>query len=379
MTLSMNNLVEKKASFSVDAEVPEPEAKVAKAPGQSKTQGDDTAPMQGSSAKKVSSEMYNEKHGNGAAKNSMKNSMKPKMSEEPADSSDKDDEEKNSSKNDKTSKMASGNGKDHGDKVPVMQGSSKIKESSEISHDDLDLSEDLNAMFEGSDLSEETQNKIKTIFETAVVSKINEKLAELSEKMAEENKSAQEKISDDLTVKMDQYLDHVVEHWLEDNKLAVESGLKTQLTEEFLVGLKNLFTEHYIDIPEEKVNVVEELAARVSDLEEKLNSQIDENVNLKQKINEFERDVTFVEVTEGLTETQIAKLESLSESINADSVDSYKSKLQTLRQNYFPVTTASSEISLDDEPVEVDEEGEPKQVSPAMSSYVSAISRIIKK
>jgi len=360
MTLSMNDLIEKKANaregaFGPGNEVPEPVAKVAKAPvagngnGNAKAEGHDNGKANGSG------KANGKANGNGKAN---LNGV------EGDDAEVSDDVEKKA--------------KDKEDKA-IMRAS-KIKETIEISREDLDLSEDLSAMFEGSDLSEETQEKITVIFETAVVTKINEKLAELSAQLAEETTSAQDQVCEELTDKMDQYLDHVVEHWLEDNKLAVETGIKTQLTEEFLAGLKNLFTEHYINIPEEQVNVVEELAARVSELEEKLNSQIDENVGLRQEIEGFEHDVAFVEVAEGLTETQIAKLESLSESINAESPVSYKTKLQTLRENYFPAdTTRSNDKTLDDEPVDADGEEGTQRVTPEMSSYMSAISRAVKK
>jgi len=167
---------------------------------------------------------------------------------------------------------------------------------------------------------------------------------------------------------------------MEENKLAVDSGLRGEIAESFISGLKGLFEDHYIDIPEEKVDVVEELASKVEELESKLNESIEEAIELKKKNEEFERAVVFAEEIDGLTETQIAKMESLSEAIDFESEEDFRDKLQTIRENYFdgPKEVITETAGLDDEPIEIDDE-EPATPKGAMGAYVASISRQVKK
>lgn len=270
--------------------------------------------------------------------------------------------------------------KDQGDKSAPMQGSSKKAPS--ITAEDIDVSDDVNAIFEGSELTEEFKTKATNIFETAVVAKVNEMVAELAEEMEADLEASYSVISEEMSEKLDEYLDSVVEHWLEENRLAVDIGLKTQLTEQFLLGLRNLFTENYVDIPEDKVDVVEELAARVEELENQLNDTMNENMELKSQVGTVERAQAFAEVAEGLTDTQAAKLESLSEAVEFDSVEGFKEKIQTLRENYFPSssnTTLNESNTLDEEPVEGTEEEVTPQGDASVAAYAAALSRHIKK
>jgi hypothetical protein len=316
-----------KASYGVNAEVPEPTGKTAQAPGKSKKQGDASAPAQGSSDIET-----------------------PGQSGTAIEVSEDEDQDEES-----------------------------FIDAQRISSGDIDISEDVAAMFAGVDLSEDFKSKVTDIFETALVSKVNEKLEQIAEAAQIELESAKEELSEQLSTKLDEYLDYVIEQWMEENKLAVDTGLKSQVVEEFLSGLRNLFLEHYIDIPEEKVDVVEELAARVEELESSLNEEITKNMHLKQQVGGFEREVAFSEMTEGLTQTQVAKLESLVEAIDYSDIDSFKSKIVTLRENYFPSQQVLTEqrYSLDDEPI--DEEVTSKHVEPSMAGYVDAIARSIKK
>ena len=170
---------------------------------------------------------------------------------------------------------------------------------------------------------------------------------------------------------------------MEQNAVAVERGLKAEIVESFMSGLKGLFEEHYIDIPDEAVEVAEELASKVEALESAINEEIEKNVELTAKLKEFERDIAFAQVSEGLTDTQVAKLQSLSEAVEFESVDTYKSKIATLRESYFPTTGKASQlsesVSFDEEPVGDLEEGAEKQVPVEMAAYMSAITRGIKK
>jgi hypothetical protein len=191
-------------------------------------------------------------------------------------------------------------------------------------------------MFEGADdLNEEFKEKAATIFEAAVVAKVNEQLEKISTnfeaELAEEVETLQKEMSDNL----DQYLDYVVEQWMGENRLAVEQGLKAEMVEDFLRGLKGLFEEHYIEIPDEKVDVVEELAARTEELESKLNEQIEKNVELHGVVEQYKRDQLIESVSASLTDTQKAKFETLAEGIDFSDEETFVNKLSVIKESYF--------------------------------------------
>lgn len=250
-----------------------------------------------------------------------------------------------------------------------------------ITRDDIDVSEDIAAAFSGSDLSEEFKAQATEIFETAVVSSVNMKLAEMAEQAEEEHVEEMQSIEEGLTTKIDEYLDYVVEQWMEENKLAVESGLRSEVTENFLSGLRNLFAENWIDIPEEKVEVVEELAGEVEHLTASLDEEMQKNIELKKQVEKFEREIAFVDVSEGLTEMQIAKFESLAEAVDYEDSESYKERLETIRASFFEYRSedvTESRTSLDEEFIETYETSE-KKLEPNMQVYSAAISRSVKK
>lgn len=332
----MQNINEVESSYGVAASVPgATNIRAKKLPG-SQEQGDDENPMQGSSA------------GLKAKAGKVEDQVQSKSSGEGAESN-------------------------------VAQGSSKIKQPAQVTAEDIDVVDDVAAIFEGADLTEDFKNKALVIFESAVVSKINEKLEEITEEMQGELEDIKNSLAEELTEKLDSYLDYVVEQWMEENQLAVEVGLKSEITENFLQGLRSLFVEHYVDIPEEKVDVVENLATRVADLEESLNVEMTKNVELNKRVNGFEREIAFANMTEGLTDTQAAKLESLSESIAVSDIEEFKSRIKTLRESYFPSAPKVdlNEQSLDEDPVDLVEEN--VSGDPSMRSYVTAIARTIKK
>jgi len=255
-----------------------------------------------------------------------------------------------------------------------------VRDLPKITSEDVSVTEDVNAMFEGADdLNEEFKEKAATIFEAAVVAKVNEQLEKISTnfeaELAEEVETLQKEMSDNL----DQYLDYVVEQWMEENRLAVEQGLKAEMVEDFLRGLKGLFEEHYIEIPDEKVDVVEELAARTEELESKLNEQIEKNVELHGVVEQYKRDQLIESVSASLTDTQKAKFETLAEGIDFSDEETFVNKLSVIKESYFgkgEEVTSSYELD-DDEPLT--EETADKQVPAEMANYVNAISRSIKK
>lgn len=250
----------------------------------------------------------------------------------------------------------------------------------EITENNSDLKKDVelevSAIFSGEELSEEFKTKAKEIFEAAILAKVEERQAELQEEFEIMLEEAKKEYNDTLVSKVDEYLDYVVAEWVEDNKVGIEKGLKAELVEDFMLGLKNLFAEHYVDIPEDKVDVVEEFATRLDTMEEELNSAISENVTLRSEIASYKKAIIETEVSEGLTDVQIAKLLSLAENIEFVSEENYKEKLILVRKQYFEsdaaITEKSSVNSEDGEALE-------ESFTPTMQHYVNSISRTLRK
>jgi hypothetical protein len=201
---------------------------------------------------------------------------------------------------------------------------------------EVDMNEHVEALFAGEELSEEFQDKAKTIFEAAVVAKMQSEIARLEEAYAAALEEEVASIQEELSNNVDDYLNYVVEQWVSDNEVAIEAGLRSELTEDFISGLRQLFAEHYIDIPEEKVSVIEELGSRVEELEGKLNEEIERNVELSKVLSESTKESVLHDMTEGLTATQAEKLKSLAEGVEFVDADTFATKVQTLRENYFP-------------------------------------------
>ncbi len=199
------------------------------------------------------------------------------------------------------------------------------------------MKEDIDALFaDDATISEEFKTKVSTIFEARVLDRVTQIEEEIETKYASMLEEAVAEIKSDLTTKVDDYLNYVVEQWLADNEIAVESGLRAELTEEFIAGLRNLFAEHYIDVPTEKVDLVDELATKVEELEGKLNEEIERGVGFAKALVESRKNEITREVCEGLTTTQVEKIKSLAESVEFSTEDEYKNKIETIRENYFP-------------------------------------------
>jgi hypothetical protein len=201
---------------------------------------------------------------------------------------------------------------------------------------EYDIEEDINALLQGEELSEEFEEKARTIFEAAIKAKSTEIQEELT---AQYEQSLQEQVSEikeELTDRVDAYLEYVAEEWMTENQLAVESGLKSEMTESFLTGIRSLFEDHYVSIPEEKYDVLNSMVEKLDEMEDKLNEQIERNIALKQRLAESVADTIFSEVCEGLALSQKEKLASLAENVEFDSEDTYREKLVTLRKSYFP-------------------------------------------
>jgi hypothetical protein len=346
---------EAKASFGVDAEVPDPSTKEVDAPGGEAEQGEKTDA-------KVKSPTAVPK-----TKVAMITAMADAMKQMNA-----------SALKANYGKMMNAM---YGESVEETEESTatSIKEIKQISASDVDVAEDVQAMFSGEELSEDFTSKATTIFEAAVVSKVNEILESVTVDLEAELEAEKAEIVESMTSRLDDYMEYVVEQWMEENQLAVEQGIKAEITENFMVGLRNLFSENYIDIPEEKVDLVDELASKVAELEESMNEEVEKNIAARKELAEAKKSMVLRDVCEGLTESQVVKLKSLAEGVDFESAEDYSKKLETIKENYFPQEEVISEdTSFDSEPVELEEEVE-EYIDPAMKAYSDAISRSIKK
>ena len=243
---------------------------------------------------------------------------------------------------------------------------------------EISIDEDVNALVAGEELSEEFKEKAKTILEAAVKGKviqIKEVLdAEYESKLLEEV----EEIKGALNERVDSYLEYVADEWFTENQLAVEGGLKEELTESFMTGLKSLFEEHYVSLPEDKYDVLESMVEKLDDMEAKLNEQVEKNVALNRRLAESSADVILADVSEGLAETQKEKLASLSESVEFASEESYREKLETLKESYFP-SKKSAPTQAKSETLSEGVDSSPESISGSMASYLKMVSAISNK
>jgi hypothetical protein len=262
---------------------------------------------------------------------------------------------------------------------PTMDsGKAKASLATKPSAASASMKEDIEAMFVGSELSEEFKEKASVLFEAAVAAKVADLRASLEEEYEAKFEETFAESVKGLTEKLDSYLNYVVEQYMEENKLAIETSLRTEITEEFITSLHELFVQHNIDLPDEKVDVVEELAAEVEGLQQQLNNVIDANLEMTKTIDEYNRQLAFAEVAEGLADTQVEKLATLAEGVDYADADSYKKKLEIVKENYFSgEKKAVKPALLNEEADPVEEEAAP--VTGPIASYVKAISRTIVK
>ncbi len=241
-----------------------------------------------------------------------------------------------------------------------------------LKKEDLDVTADVNALVNGEDLSEEFKDKATTIFEAALVSKLNEEMEKLEEQYAAQLNEQIEVAKEEMTAKVDAFLNYVVEQWIQDNKLAVDHGVRTEIAESFMSALKDVFVEHYMDIPEEKYDMVEGMTEKLDEMEHKLNEQIEKNIELNSALGEFIKESIVAEVSQGLADTQKEKLASLSEGVEFTDEETYREKIETIKENYFPKSQVSEMITEASEPV-IEQE-----VPAHMKAYVQAIARYSK-
>ena len=243
----------------------------------------------------------------------------------------------------------------------------------------IGYNEDIEALMQGENLSEEFKSKAATIFEAAVMSRVEPIVEAIEAELTEEFQIAIEQVKEELAAKVDDYLNYMVEEWMKDNEIAIETGLRSEIAEEFIEGLRDLFVEHYIDIPTEKVDVVEELAARVEELESALNEQINKGVELTKEVNESKKIEAIYAACEGLTQTQVEKLKSLAEGVEFTTEEEFVGKLDVLKESYFKADIkVATNLALDEE-VEIEEEKKTKFADPSMEVYAKTISQTLVK
>jgi hypothetical protein len=264
-------------------------------------------------------------------------------------------------------------------KEDAEEGDEEEVEEEYETEEEFDIEEDVNALLAGEELSEEFQEKARTIFEAAIRSKVAEIKEELVASYEETLIEEIEAIKTDLVDRVDAYLEYVSDEWMQENALAVEHGLKTEMTESFLNGMKQLFEDHYVTIPEDRYNVIENMVDKLDEMEGKLNEQIQKNVALNRRLAESVADVIFADVAEGLALSQKDKLASLAENVEFESEANYREKLVTLRESYFPTRSTSAQVDDSETLSEsTDTQNQQPMVTGRMESYLQTLGRVAK-
>jgi hypothetical protein len=337
----------------------------------------DSNPDATKKTKKVSDQV-NKDANDGSLPNDQKPSMKKEESEEVSEMAGKmkmnamkkmeaDDAD---SKEDKKEMMMK-------DKMKKDEMAKMKKESAE--EVEIDLSDDVKALVSSdADLSEEFKDKAATIFETAVKTRIKEQTKILEAQYEEKLTSEKETIKEAMTEKVDSYLNYVVEEWMKENELAVERGIRTEIAEDFITGLKDLFKEHYIDVPEEKYNVLDDLTNQNKKLEDKLNEQIEKNVELSKKVSDADRATIVAEISDDLADTETEKFEKMAENVEYESADKFREKLETIKESYFPKSKIEETASKDEVDSVAANAPTLESNTDAMAAYTAAITKNIK-
>jgi len=250
-----------------------------------------------------------------------------------------------------------------------------VTEEEEVAAE-FSIDEDVEALFEGEELSEEFQEKARTIFEAAIKTKVGEIQEQLQSAYEQTILEEIVAVKESLTERLDAYLEYVADEWIQENALQVEQGLKTEMTESFLQGMKGLFEEHYVTIPDDRYDVLESMVDKLDEMESKLNEQIDRNVALNRRLAESVADVIFAEVAEGLALSQKDKLATLAENVEFESEADYREKLVTLKKSYFPEHSTQKEHT---ETISEGTEVQTSSVSPLMESYMQTLGRVSRK
>ena len=259
------------------------------------------------------------------------------------------------------------------DPMPTLQGSAPgqkgvKEETEEVEEISIDVSQDVEALLQGEEFSDEFKFKAATIFEAAVKAKVVEEVEKIQKTFEAKLQEEVAEVKESVETRVEAHLDYVAEQWVKENQIAVDNGLRSELSEEFILGLKELFESHYVDIPEDKYDVLGEMSEKLDQMEEKLNEQIETNVGLNQTLGTYIKNGVIADISEGLAQTQKEKLASLAEGVEFVSEESYREKIETIKENYFPKAQASSSEDLVTETQVIAEEG-------PMAAYAAALSK----
>ena len=259
------------------------------------------------------------------------------------------------------------------DPMPTLQGSAPgqkgvKEETEEVEEIKIDVAQDVEALLQGEEFSDEFKFKAATIFEAAVKAKVVEEVEKIQKTFEEKLQQEVAEVKESVETRVESHLDYVAEQWIKENQLAVDTGLRSELSEEFILGLKGLFEQHYVDIPEDKYDVLGEMSEKLDQMEVKLNEQIETNVELNSTLGTYIKNGVIADISEGLAQTQKEKLASLAEGVEFVSEESYREKIVTIKENYFPKTQASSSEDLVTETQVIAEEG-------PMAAYAAALSK----
>jgi hypothetical protein len=266
-------------------------------------------------------------------------------------------------------------------KKPEILENDDVKKDAEVGAQDevKTVSEDITSLF-GEDLSEEFKDKAKTLFEAA----LNDRIAAEKQRIEEEKAAEIEALKAELTEQVDTYMSYVVEQWMKENQVAIENSLRNEITENFISGLKTLFTENYVEVPEDKADLIDDMAGHVVELEDKLNEAIAENIEMKKMINEAQMEAILDEISEGLADTQVEKLKVLVEGIAFEDATSYRKKVEIVKENYFSDNKKTGTDLVEDEQAAIDPESDSgkavlKSNDPNVNRYAEMISKSVKK
>ena len=296
----------------------------------------------------------------------------PKLKEE--DETDKSDEKKSEVKEGEMPKAALDALKKSQDKKEMSHEDEKKKDMKEESDEDIiDVSADVEALTKDEDLSEDFKAKASTIFEAALKSKVSEMKKKMNASYEEKLKEEVEAQKAELTEKVDSYLNYIVEEWMKENSIAIERGIKGEIAEDFISGLKKLFEDHYIDVPDEKYNVLEDQASKIEELEKKLNEQVEKNVELNKANGEMKRQDIIDEMSSDLADTAKEKFNKLAEEVEYSNEKDFTTKVSTIKESYFGKKVEASGNEIDE--VVAGDSSQPEDLSNAMAAYTAAISK----
>lgn len=266
-------------------------------------------------------------------------------------------------------------------KKNMKEDPDEIEDQETVTEEEVSLEDetiDLSPIF-GKDLSEEYKQKATSIFEAAVIARVNNEIERITFALQEKYSEEIVEYKDSIVEKVDSYLNYVVENWMEENQLAIENGLRTEIAEDFLTGLKVLFKEHYIEVPEEKYDVLGELQTKVEDLEENLDVQLENNVNLNAEVSELKKQLIIKEMTDDLADTEVNKLSKLLEGVEFDNDEIYREKVKVIKDNYFPADAHKESVTSQQALIEETDQPAVFSGNDVIASYAQALSRTIKR